>query len=71
MDKILQALTPGKSVGLGAVLLTIAGWITQMEVQTEAERITQMVILAVLGLGILVLIFLAQHSPSPQQRKDD
>ena len=68
MDKLLNSLSPGRAVGLGAVLMTILGWISRMEFETEAGRIAQMIVLAVLAGGVLVVIYLAQHAPSPRER---
>ena len=70
MDKLLKALTPTKTVGLGAAFMAVAGWISQMTFQTEGGRIAQLIAYVVLALAILVVIGLAHYAPSPRDGGD-
>ena len=71
MDKLLRVLSPGKTLGLGAALMTVAGWISQMHFATEEGQIAQLAAYVVLALAILAVIGLAHYAPSPRGKSDD
>jgi len=63
VKKLFGTLNTTKAVGMGAVLLTVLGWISQMPVETETGRIVKLLVLGAVAGGLLGLIYAAQVSP--------
>jgi len=69
MDKLLQKITPVRSVGATVGILTVLGWVNQMEFETEDGRIVKAVLLLLGGLAILAVSYLSARAPSPGEKK--
>jgi len=69
MDKLIAKLTPGRSASATVAILTVLGWVNQMEFETENGRIAKAGFLLGGALLLVALNIAASLAPSPNDKQ--